>query len=192
MFQFGRFPRRSYGFTAASHDMTRAGFPHSDISGSKRICRSPKLIAACRVLHRLPMPRHSPCALLRLNFLSVCSRKLRSLHESRKSVFFANCNTITCVGKTMFIHDSSVFSICLLSIFSFQGTSARISPRLVGSNGFEPSTSRLSGARSNQLSYEPIFGSVLSILPSLDLPPMVEMKGFEPSTPCLQGRCSPI
>ena len=27
---------------------------------------------------------------------------------------------------------------------------------LVGSNGFEPSTSRLSGARSNRLSYEPM------------------------------------
>ena len=28
---------------------------------------------------------------------------------------------------------------------------------MVGSNGFEPSTSRLSGARSSLLSYEPIF-----------------------------------
>ena len=31
---------------------------------------------------------------------------------------------------------------------------------MVGSNGLEPSTSRLSGARSNRLSYEPIFGCV--------------------------------
>ena len=29
--------------------------------------------------------------------------------------------------------------------------------KLVGSNGLEPSTSRLSGARSNHLSYEPIY-----------------------------------
>ena len=29
---------------------------------------------------------------------------------------------------------------------------------LVGSSGFEPPTSRLSGARSNQLSYEPSYG----------------------------------
>ena len=28
---------------------------------------------------------------------------------------------------------------------------------MVGSNGIEPSTSRLSGVRSNHLSYEPIF-----------------------------------
>ena len=44
-------------------------FPHSEICGSKLICSSPQLIAACHVLHRLPMPRHSPYALLRLNYL---------------------------------------------------------------------------------------------------------------------------
>ena len=43
-----------------------SGFPHSEISGSSRICRSPKLIAACHVLLRLLMPRHSPCALISL------------------------------------------------------------------------------------------------------------------------------
>ena len=43
-------------------------FPYSEIRGSKLICSSPRLIAACHVLHRLLMPRHSPYALLRLNF----------------------------------------------------------------------------------------------------------------------------
>ena len=42
------------------------GFPHSEIFGSKPICGSPKLFAACRVLHRLSVPRHSPCALYSL------------------------------------------------------------------------------------------------------------------------------
>ena len=45
----------------------------------------------------------------------------------------------------------------------------------MGLSGLEPPTSRLSGVRSNQLSYKPT----------------VEMKRFELSTPCLQGRCSP-
>ena len=43
--------------------MTRGGLPHSDIPGSKLICSSPGLIAACHVLHRLLAPRHSPYTL---------------------------------------------------------------------------------------------------------------------------------
>ena len=45
-----------------------AGFPHSDIHGSRDICSSPWLFAACRVLRRLLVPRHPPCALLCLTF----------------------------------------------------------------------------------------------------------------------------
>ena len=41
-------------------------FPHSDISGSKDICSSPKLFAAYHVFHRLLVPRHPPCALISL------------------------------------------------------------------------------------------------------------------------------
>ena len=47
------------------------GFPHSEISGSLLICSSPKLIAAYHVLHRLLMPRHSPCALSSLIFVEI-------------------------------------------------------------------------------------------------------------------------
>ena len=50
-----------------------AGFPHSEISGSKDICSSPKLIAAYHVFHRLSVPRHPPCALLRLTFVYIFS-----------------------------------------------------------------------------------------------------------------------
>jgi hypothetical protein len=44
----------------------RTGFPHSEIPGSKPACGSPRLIAACHVLHRLLLPRHPPCALSNL------------------------------------------------------------------------------------------------------------------------------
>ena len=44
-------------------------FPHSEISGSLAMCAYPKLIAAYHVLHRLLMPRHSPCALCSLTYL---------------------------------------------------------------------------------------------------------------------------
>ena len=46
-------------------------FPHSEISGSQAMCAYPKLIAAYHVLHRLLMPRHSPCALCSLTYLRV-------------------------------------------------------------------------------------------------------------------------
>ena len=51
----------------------------------------------------------------------------------------------------------------------------------VGLSGLEPPTSRLSGVRSNLLSYKPIRW----------FPNMMEIKRLELSTPCLQGRCSP-
>ena len=49
--------------------MTPRGLPHSEIPGSKPVCGSPRLIAACHVLHRLPVPRHPPCALCSLTKL---------------------------------------------------------------------------------------------------------------------------
>ena len=62
-----------------------------------------------------------------------------------------------------------------LQSWSQLGVITHIPLRVVGSNGLGPSTSRLSGVCSNQLSYEPI---------------MVEVIGFEPMTSCLQGRRS--
>ena len=56
-------------------EVCSAGFPHSEISGSKDICSSPKLIAAYHVFHRLSVPRHPPCALLCLTFVCPFPKK---------------------------------------------------------------------------------------------------------------------
>ena len=131
-------------------------------------------------------------------------------------------------------------SRCVLHrLYSY--TSSRLYPcktYQMGSSGLEPPTSRLSGARSNLLSYEPptgldpcshifqlgievltrsftlaylgftnlvsllAFGSFVCFLTSLlclsgqgdrsfRFTCVMEMMGFEPMTPCLQGRCSP-
>ncbi len=81
----------------------RWGFPHSEIPGSKPACGSPRLIAACHVLHRHLPPRHPPCALSSLtikftqhsspcglshlaNFIAPSTHRkriLRSAHTSR-------------------------------------------------------------------------------------------------------------
>ena len=57
--------------------------------------------------------------------------------------------------------------------------------KMVGPDGLEPSTPRLSSACSNQLSYEPIGNWQV-----LNRTNLVEPDGFEPTTPCLQSRCS--
>ena len=66
MFQFRAFPSYAYLIQRTIRRYCLRGFPHSEISGSTDICSSPKLIAACHVLRRLLMPRHSPCALYSL------------------------------------------------------------------------------------------------------------------------------
>ena len=68
MFQFRRFPSYAYFVQRRMTGYCPAGLPHSEISGSMDICSSPKLIAACHVLLRLLMPRHSPCALSSLTY----------------------------------------------------------------------------------------------------------------------------
>jgi hypothetical protein len=64
MFHFTRYSAQwTIVFTHWQLGIHPAGLPHSETHGSKRMCRSPWLIAACRVLHRLLAPRHSSCAL---------------------------------------------------------------------------------------------------------------------------------
>ena len=47
------------------HDTAKSGgLPHSEIRGSTGARPSPRLFAACHVLHRLSVPRHSPDALI--------------------------------------------------------------------------------------------------------------------------------
>ena len=76
-------------------------------------------------------------------------------------------------------------TLCLFGLCA-----SRINPAhfrvLVGLSGLEPPTSRLSGVRSNRLSYKP---SVVSDARKFSF--RMETKRFELSTPCLQGRCSP-
>ena len=133
------------------------------------ICSSPRLIAACHVLHRLLMPRHSPYALCSLNFLV--------LFEFYLCLKIAISFLFGClVEKTLVYHPSAKLYFlpllfgktklnlyCFLSICSFSIPFSKISANnlissaicLVGLDGLEPSTSRLSGARSNHLSYRP-------------------------------------
>src|SRR5262245_56946237 len=64
--------------------MTPAGFPHSEIPGSKPVCGSPRRIAAYHVLLRLSAPRHPPFTLSSLTNLynSLPGESYRFLPDS--------------------------------------------------------------------------------------------------------------
>ena len=132
----------------------RTGFPHSEISGSKLVCSSPKLIAACHVLHRLSTPRHPPSA------LSSLTRNLGEDARLQYPVSVVKERT----GKSRFVTggddrdrtDDLRLAKPALSQLSYIPMLYRsVFPSLVGLSGVEPLTSRLSGVRSNQLSYRP-------------------------------------
>ena len=72
MFQFPAFASAHRADVGIAPD----GLPHSDICGSRCICHSPQLFAACHVLLRLREPRHPPCALsVPLSLLSALRLK---------------------------------------------------------------------------------------------------------------------
>ena len=125
MFQFRRFPSYTY---LIQYRIPCGGFPHSEISGSMLICSSPKLIAAYHVLHRLLMPRHSPCALFSLTqqknpFLVSLVELCRLIKE----VSLAKIVIITLLIKKVFLYcclliiasiiHNVQFSRCMLSFF---------------------------------------------------------------------------
>ena len=58
-----RVPLRTLWIGVRMTGVLPAGFPHSDICGSKDICSSTQLFAAYHVFLRLLVPRHPPCAL---------------------------------------------------------------------------------------------------------------------------------
>ena len=87
MVHFPPLPSLAYEFSERYSGMSQSGFPHSEIPGSKPACGSPRLIAACHVLHRLLAPRHSPYA---LSSLTKCSLHLTALYVVKKNYRLQN------------------------------------------------------------------------------------------------------
>ena len=122
-----------------------AGFPHSDILGSMAALASPGLFVDRYVLHRLPMPRHSPCALISLTFVRIMC-----------PLVLVNFSTRLYCSVYPFQKINWIF-VTLSRCFHFTFTCIQFSRYMVGLRGLEPPTSRLSGVRSNHLSYKPMF-----------------------------------
>ena len=124
MFQFRAFPSYAYLIQRTIHRYCLCGFPHSEISGSTDICSSPKLIAACHVLRRLLMPRHSPCALYSLTLRDILVL-LFGIMQAINRLLSQNCNCYPHLFRcsTIKIHNfSSTFveTFCCLAFITFQ------------------------------------------------------------------------
>ena len=104
--------------------MNSSEFPHSEISGSMLICSSPKLIAAYHVFHRLPVPRHSPCALVRLTIQTILFREW--LVFPLDSLFYQRRLLLPFLLKLQyFLKELTIIFVSQL-LFSFQGTSLSV------------------------------------------------------------------
>ena len=181
MFQFRRFPTYAYLIQRRLTEYCSAGFPHSDIHGSPDICSSPWLFAACHVLLRLLMPRHSPCALSSLTnrkrSLVLIVELCRHFTDSRNCNCYPSpirCSTIItflssrllpekplcCLAFTFFFL-CSVFKVQSLTLKArFQSLLPRLSnPSLKVGGDSRDRTGDLLLARQalSQLSYIPLF-----------------------------------
>ena len=112
------------------------GFPHSDTCGSTLICSSPQLFAAYRVLLRLPMPRHSPCALSSLNFMSSANLfRLKCSCDSLVTVLIFRSSTryvvvvTLCVSTSVILLDLLFLHLCFIQFSRY--ISFRLPPYVV-------------------------------------------------------------
>ena len=147
MFQFRRFPTYTYFIQCRLTEYCSAGLPHSEICGSELMCSSPQLIAACHVLLRLLMPRHSPCALCSLTFKNNLNFRL---------VLFENYAGFTKIeivchpaSFRMLFHNQFVSSVspqrnlsvallAFVTLFSFQGADRRPQASACLRHSFQP------------------------------------------------------
>ena len=165
------------------------GFPHSDIRGSTIARISPRLFAACHVLHRLLVPRHPP------NALYCLILAFRHSHRSRDGRLF-HMQRQTCSDQAD-----------VASTFEFSSRhDDQSAPKQTGHparslanqstyplhNVTQRHPSRCSRQRINRRSK--LNKKIRGTQPQRKLSwpsHLVEADGIEPTTPCLQSRCSP-
>ena len=133
------------------HEVFSCGFPHSDICGSLDICSSPQLFAAYHVFRRLLVPRHPPCALSCLTYISSCialhhdmTASLLSLSCDESSHFFFIVSSFIVIPSGI-TPRMSLFFLKILSIFGFQGTSCGFFRTRMETERFELLTPCLQG-----------------------------------------------
>ena len=198
MFQFRRFPTYAYFVQRTLTEYCSAGFPHSEIPGSMPMCGSPRLIAACHVLLRLSMPRHSPCALI-----SLTSSK-QSLFRSEHPLGYSSLHSLAsplprkpaCAGlrSDRFWFSSRIMqasdSVHCSFVLPFKKSTKVyfVTSLLLARNFLLAFTVQFSRCKPLILLQDQI--EMLGRLPKHFNLFLVEVTGLEPVTPCLQSKCS--
>ncbi len=180
------------------HTVWVCRFPHSEISGSKDICSSPKLFAAYHVFHRLLVPRHPPCALFLFDLpapiafgtVGITMRLHRAFRFIAFTMFDSPQASLPMVPRMSFpISNVNRYQYRYFRICGFQGTSAQPDAKrrwkLLSSSFFVFDWIACLHAAEWTHSRMQVYAH-----PGM-FPYRMEMEGFEPLTPCLQGRCSP-
>ena len=138
------------------------GFPIQKSPDLNLFSGSPKLIAAYHVFHRLLTPRHPPYALSSFTIIRLllcnCKRATDFSEGSKPSLYLVEVNGLEPMTSCVQSRRSPNLSYTPNAI-SDCGSQRTFIPKsefiMVGLDRFELSTSRLSGVRSNQLSYRP-------------------------------------
>ena len=198
MFQFRRFPTYAYFVQRTLTEYCSAGFPHSEIPGSMPMCGSPRLIAACHVLLRLSMPRHSPCALISLT--SSKQSPFRSEHPLGYSSLHSLASPLprepACAGlrSDRFWFSSRIMqasdSVHCSFVLPFKKSTKVyfVTSLLLARNFLLAFTVQFSRCKPLILLQDQI--EMLGRLPKHFNLFLVEVTGLEPVTPCLQSKCS--
>ncbi len=182
-------------------DTLAGGFPHSDIHGSTPARGSPWLFAACHVLHRLLVPRHPPNALLML--------EISTMHRNHPQIRMPAHGRIICSAHNRFIAPARADTMNFHASERFAPPQGR--PKTPGQtlrrqrpethqNLIYPDKEQrprgdANGTRKRGFFSVHTYSTDDDRFSAIQMPnppsPLVETIGFEPTTPCLQSRCSP-
>ena len=99
-----RVPFRTLWIGVRMTGVLPAGFPHSDICGSKIICISPQLFAAYHVFLRLLVPRHPPCALFCLIICNIFACECITYAHASRQRFSCMCSSLA-IALAIFIKE---------------------------------------------------------------------------------------
>ena len=185
MFQFRRFPAYAYfDSTHADRVLLCRVSPFGNLR-DQCLCAAPRrLIAACHVLHRLLMPRHSPCALISL----TSSKQILFRSESCSLIHHELCRlhgrSVHCSSlcSTHLLQNSFRYSITLSSTNLLCYLSVACSQFLA--------CFTVQFSRCRPLTFFKARLKCSDDCPNTSIYLLVEVTGLEPVTPCLQSRCS--